>query len=118
MGDKERVKCDVCGKSFYSTKQLTQHTQNTHITANKNRMKPVERPIKLSKKWIAIIGIIVIIGGVGIYYAMTPHAVLPAVLAIDGIQCNSMEQSVFHTHAHLDIIIKKISSAISNRNSW
>jgi hypothetical protein len=39
---------------------------------------------------------------------MTPHALFPAVRAIDGIQCNSMEQSAFHVHSHLDIIINSV----------
>ncbi|MFZ0512839.1 MAG: hypothetical protein WAM14_14625 [Candidatus Nitrosopolaris sp.] len=109
MVDKEKVKCDVCGKSFYSRKQLEQHTQDAHSTVNK---KPVKKSFKLSNKLIAIIGagvLIAIIGGIGIYYAMVPHALFPAAaLAIDGIQCNELEQLLFHIHAHLDIIINGV----------
>ncbi len=105
MEDKERVMCDVCGKSFYSRKQLGQHTQDTHSAVI---MKPVKKSIKLSKKLIAIIGIIAIILGIGIYAAMAPHASIPGIRAIDGIQCNSMEQAAFHVHSHLDIIINGV----------
>ncbi len=109
MEDKETVKCDVCGKSFYSRKQLGRHTQDTHSAVNKKgMMKPVKKSIKLSKKLIAIIGIIAIIGGIGIYSAMVPHGSLPAVSTIDGIGCNPMEQAVFHVHAHMDIIINGV----------
>ena len=105
MEDKEM--CGVCGKSFYSRRQLKQHTQGTHSTKS-IMMKPVKKPLKLPKKLITIVGIVAIIVGIGIYAAMTPHALLPAVRAIDGIQCNSMEQSAFHVHSHLDIIINGV----------
>lgn len=106
MAEKERVKCYDCGKSFYSRRQVEQHSQDTHRKVNKSdMMKPVKRSFKLPKKLITIIGIVAIIGGIGIYAAMAPHASIPAVRAIDGIQCNSMEQSAFHVHSHLDIII-------------
>ncbi len=109
MEDKERVMCDVCGKSFYSRKQLGQHTQDTHSAVNKKgMMKPVKKSFKLPKKLITIIGIIAIIVGIGIYAAMAPHPSLPLVRAIDGIQCNSMEQLAFHVHSHLDIIINGV----------
>jgi hypothetical protein len=109
MADKERAKCYDCGKSFYSRKQLVQHSQDRHIKVNNSgMMKPVKKPLKLPKKLIAIIGIVATIVGIGIYAAMTPHALLPAVQAIDGIQCNSMEQSAFHVHSHLDIIINSV----------
>ena len=55
-----------------------------------------------------MVGIIAIIVGIGAYAAMTPHALLPIARAIDGIQCNSMEQSAFHVHSHLDIIINGV----------
>ena len=74
-------------------------------------MKPVKKSFKLSKKLIAIIGagvLIAIIGGIGRYSTMAPHASFPAVSTIDGIGCNSMEQSVFHIHAHMDIIINGV----------
>ena len=84
MEDKERVRCDICGKSFYSRKQLEQHTKDTHITVDKRK------PVKKSRnKFITLIGVGVlaaIIAGVGIYYAMTPHTSLPAAAGstIDG----------------------------------
>jgi hypothetical protein len=106
MAQKERVKCYDCGKSFYSRRQVEQHSQDTHRKANRSdTVKPVKRSFKLPKKLITIIGIVAIIGGIGIYAAMAPHASIPTVRAIDGIQCNSMEQSAFHVHSHLDIII-------------
>jgi hypothetical protein len=104
MADQEKAKCNVCGKSFYSRKQLEQHA---HSTVNKNDMiKAVKKPFKISKL-IAVIAaclLIAIIGSISIYYAME-HA---AALTIDGIRCNSMEQFAMHIHAHLDIIINGV----------
>jgi hypothetical protein len=104
MVDKEKAKCNVCGKSFYSRKQLEQHSQDAHSTMNKNAMiKAVKKPFKISKL-IAVISVcvlIAIIGSIAIYYARE-HA---AALTIDGIGCNSMEQFAMHIHAHIDIII-------------
>ena len=81
MVDKEKVKCDVCGKSFYSRKQLEQHTLDAHSMANKNgMMKTVKKPFKLSSKLIAVIAacvVIAIIGGTAIYYARASHALFP-----------------------------------------
>ncbi|MFY9869263.1 MAG: hypothetical protein WAK17_06060 [Candidatus Nitrosopolaris sp.] len=109
MAEKERIKCYDCGKLFYSRKQLEQHSQDRHTNVNNSgMMKPVKKPFKLPKKLITIVGIIAIIAGVGVYAAMTPHAILPAVRAIDSIGCNSMEQSAFHVHSHLDIIINAV----------
>jgi hypothetical protein len=73
-------------------------------------MKPV-KSFKLTNKLITLIGVgvlVAIITGIGIYYAIAPHTSLPAVSTIDGIECNPMEQAVFHIHAHLDIIINGV----------
>jgi hypothetical protein len=106
MVDKDRTKCRVCGKSFYSRKQLEQHVQAVHSTVNKNHViRAVKKPFK--PKLVAVIGacvIIAFIGSIAIYYARE-HA---AALTIDGIGCNPMEQAVFHIHAHLDIIINGV----------
>ncbi len=109
MENKERVTCDVCGKSFYSRKQLEQHSQARHSTVSKiGMMKPVKKPLKLPKTLITFVGIIAIIVGIVIYAAITPHVAIPAIRAIDGIQCNPMENSAFHVHSHLDIIINGV----------
>jgi hypothetical protein len=109
MADKERAKCYDCGKSFYSRRQLVQHSQDRHTKVNNSgMMKPLKKPLKLPKKSITIVSIVATIVGIGIYVAMSPHALFQTVRAIDGIQCNSMEQSAFHVHSHLDIIINGV----------
>ena len=81
MVDKEKVKCDVCGKSFYSRKQLEQHIQDTHSTLNKNTItKPLKKSFKISNKLIAIIGVsilVVIIGSIRLLgYILPWHHIL------------------------------------------
>jgi len=39
------------------------------------------------------------------YYTQGPNPTYAITRTIDGIQCNTMEQAVFHIHAHLDIFI-------------
>jgi uncharacterized C2H2 Zn-finger protein len=104
MVEKEKVKCDVCGRLFSSRKQLQQHTQDLHAQQSKD-IKPARKPFKFSNARLAIIGVAVIAVavGVGAYLgsAQNPSSTTP--LTIDGIQCNSNEQLLFHIHAHLDI---------------
>ena len=103
MVDKEKPKCDFCGNSFSSQKHLEQHKQDVHITVNKNNFKKSFMP---SKKVIAAVGaglLVAIIAGIGVFSATAPRA--PAALTIDGVQCSSFEQLVFHIHSHLDIFI-------------
>jgi hypothetical protein len=107
MVDKEKIKCDFCGKSFNSIKQLEQHKQDVHSAENKNKVIiPGKISFKPSKKVIATIGVgilVAIIVSIGVFSATAPH--VPSALTIGGIQCSSFEQLVFHIHSHLDIFI-------------
>ena len=51
----------------------------------------------------------IVAAAIGIGYAVVSSKALSgssaAALPIDGIQCNNVEQLVFHNHAHLDIFI-------------
>jgi hypothetical protein len=52
---------------------------------------------------------VIVAAAIGIGYAVVSSKALSgssaAALPIDGIQCNNVEQLVFHNHAHLDIFI-------------
>lgn len=114
MKDKEKLKCDECGKSFNSRKQIEQHKRDVH---HDRAIKP-PRSFRLSKTVLAIvvgvvsIGILVAIiiaaGQVNrgfLSQSQSPSPSPSTPLSVDNIQCNTMEQSIFHIHAHLDIII-------------
>jgi hypothetical protein len=71
-----------------------------------DRQKRANKAIRDKKiKLVVMIGVIaaVAIGiGLAIISSKAPNA---AAATIDGVQCNNMEQLVFHIHAHLDIFI-------------
>lgn len=70
-----------------------------------NRANKIIRNKKINK--FIIIGVIVAIAlviGLAITTIKAPSKAI-AIAPIDGIECNSMEQSIFHIHAHLDIFI-------------
>jgi hypothetical protein len=67
------------------------------------RAKKATRDKKI-KLWV-IIGLVAA-AAIGIGFAIATSKTLNATgLTIDGIQCNSVEQLVFHNHVHLDIFI-------------
>jgi hypothetical protein len=118
MVKKEKITCDICGKSFHSRKQMNQHKNDVHDNmVNDDITKEVtkshgKRSSKFSGKLIIIIGVgilVAIAGGIGAYYyTMSSNSSLSSSasgLRIDGIQCNPMEHVAFHIHAHLDIFI-------------
>jgi hypothetical protein len=91
-----------------STSQLQQHKQNLHAQNQK--------PARLSKSNIRlVISIVVAVTsliaagvGFGLYLATAQQkspSAAPTALAVDGIQCNTNEQLLFHIHAHLDIFV-------------
>ena len=110
MIDKERIPCEVCGKSFDSRNKLEKHKDDVHNDLRK--IEPIKphssRSRDVSKKLIVFtsIGILVALGaGVGVYYTMGMNSPSQSGLTIAGIQCNTMEQLQFHIHAHLDIFV-------------
>src|SRR5919197_6522965 len=102
MVKKEKISCDICGKSFDSRKQMNQHKHDVHDNmVNHDMTKKQEAKSynkrsskKLSKKLIVIIigvGILVAItGGIGVYYYTmgSKSSSSASRLTIDGIQCN------------------------------
>jgi hypothetical protein len=129
MVKKERITCDICGKSFDSRKQMNQHKHDVHdnmvnhdMTKEKEAKSYNKRSSKkkLSKRLIVIIigvGILVAItGGIGgYYYTMESKSSSSSRLTVDGIQCNPMEHVAFHIHAHLDIIINGKSFTVPSQ---
>ncbi len=105
----EKARCDICGKSFNSEKQLKQHKHDVHDNAyDKATKSHHNKSSKVSKKLMIVIGIGVLIAlvvGIGVYSVIRPITSSASSPTIDGIQCNTMEQANFHIHAHLDIFI-------------
>lgn len=75
----------------------------------KDRQNRASKAIRDKKiKRLIVIGVIAV-AAIGIGLALASSKALSgssaAALTIDGIQCNNVEQLVFHNHAHLDIFI-------------
>jgi hypothetical protein len=115
---KKDIVCDICGKSFDSKMQMDQHKNDVH---NKLKETKVTKKVKsrknfsFSKKYIIVISIGVLIAitvGLITSYATIPKSLSESesktsssALVINGIQCNTEEQLLFHRHAHLDIFV-------------
>lgn len=94
--DKEKIKCDECNKFFTSRKQIEQHKRDFH---HYRAAKPPRKPFLLSKAAkviivVAVIGvaaaIVIVVGQV--YPIAAPNGPLSTIpLAVDNIQCNTME---------------------------
>jgi hypothetical protein len=67
----------------------------------KKKISVKKEPFKLSKK-IIIIAALILVASISITYVNSGSHVSPD---IDGIECNQMEQAVFHIHAHLDVYV-------------
>ena len=103
MVDKKTIPCDVCGKSFDSSKALEKHKDSAHNDTSKLEAIGLDttRSVLHSKKLViaATIGILLAISaGVGVYSTMGINSNSQNGLTIDGIPCNTMEQLQFHIH--------------------
>lgn len=67
----------------------------------KEKEKIEKESFRISKKIIIVITLIVVASTSTIYSMSNHHASRD----IDGIQCNQMEQAVFHIHSHLDVYV-------------
>ena len=83
-----------------------------------NYANKINRNKKINKFIIVgvVVAIALIVGVAVATIKMPANAIVP----IDGIQCNNMEQSVFHIHAHLNIIYKwtKLYSSSPDWYNW
>ena len=79
-------------------------------------MKQKDRQNRSSKavnqrkiKRLIVIGLIIVAAiSIGISLAVASYKLLPSsngALSVDGIQCNTSEQLLFHIHAHLDVFV-------------
>jgi hypothetical protein len=119
VNTKEESRCDLCGKSFESRKQMNQHKHDVHETVNDmskvtKKSGSKRRSLKYSKKMIIVISVSILViaaaaaAYIGLYYSgrpNTPTAPAASALTVNGIECNANEQLLFHIHTHLDIFI-------------
>ncbi len=109
MTDTEK-KCDICGGRFENSDKLAQHIES-HKEKNSKERPHVSKSSRYKATGIAAAVAVVIVTMV--YFSDMPSTTIvptPAVSSvptgtIQGIQCDPMEGSFYHVHAHLDIIV-------------
>jgi hypothetical protein len=110
LADTEK-KCNICGSKFENSAKLSQHKIESHKEKNSKEKPKVSQSSRYKITGITAAVAVVIV--LMVYFSDTQLATnvpLPAVSlspigTIQGVQCDPVEGSVFHVHAHLDIIV-------------
>ena len=99
MADTEK-KCNICGKAFDNSNKLNQHKQEFHQGKTSNSKTKTSRSSRYKATGIAAAIAVVIVIAVYLSENQTP-----SVNTVDGVSCDPVEATVFHIHAHLDLIV-------------
>ena len=95
------IKCNVCGKTFENSAKLNKHKTDSHKSGNDKYMKKSSNSSRYKATGIAAAIAVVIV--LGVYFSESPSSSSPNV--VQGVQCDPVEGTVFHIHAHLDVIV-------------
>ncbi len=111
MTDTEK-KCDICGSKFENSDKLDQHKKESHKEKNSKERPKVSQSSRYKVTGITAAVAVVIVLMVYISDNPSTSTMIPAptvsttpIVNIQGVQCDPTEGSVFHVHAHLDIIV-------------
>jgi len=110
LADTEK-KCSICGSKFENSDKLDQHKKESHKEKNSKERPKVSQSSRYKVTGITAAVAVVIV--LMVYFSDAPpttNTPLPTVSlspinTIQGVQCDPVEGSVFHVHAHLDIIV-------------
>ena len=105
LADTEK-KCNVCGNKFENSDKLDQHKKESHQEKSKERPQ-VSKSSRYKATGIAAVIAVVII--MIVYFSDNTSA--PAGI-VQGVECDPTEGTVFHVHAHLDLIVDSKSVTI------
>lgn len=106
MTDTEK-KCNICGKTFENSNKLNQHKLESHKDKPKNLKTKSSNSSRLKATGIAAAIAVIVIAAV--YFSENQT---PSVNTVDGVSCDPTEGSIFHIHAHLDMIVDSKSVII------
>ena len=104
LADTEK-KCDICGNEFENSVKLEQHKKESH--QEKLKVKPqVSKSSRYKATGIAAAIAVAII--IVVYFSDSTTSVG----TIQGVECDPLEGTVFHIHAHLDLVVDSKSIII------
>ena len=91
-------KCNICGNEFENSDKLEQHKKESH--QEKSREKPqVSKSSRYKATGIAAAIAVAII--IVVYFSDSTTSIG----TVQGVECDPLEGTIFHIHAHLDIIV-------------
>lgn len=99
-------KCDICGKAFENSTKLNQHKLESHKSETK-----VKKTVSQSSRYKAtgIAAAIAVIIVLGVYFSESQPS---STNTVQGVQCDPVEGTTFHIHAHLDVIVDGKSATV------
>lgn len=99
LADTEK-KCDICGKTFVNSNKLNHHKLDSHKDRANNLKKNQSNSSRYKATGIAAAIAVALI--IAVYFSENQTS---PVNIVDGIQCEPSEGTVFHIHAHLDMVV-------------
>jgi hypothetical protein len=93
-------KCNICDKVFENYEKLNQHKQEFHQDkSNKLKQKTSNSSRYKATGIAAVIAVVIVLG---VYFSETPSS---STNIVQGVGCDPLEGTIFHIHAHLDIVV-------------
>lgn len=99
LADAEK-KCNICGKAFESSDKLNQHKLESHQNEAVKAKKTISKSSRYKATGIAAAIAVVIV--LGVYFSENQSS---STNVVQGVECDPLEGTVFHIHAHLDVIV-------------
>lgn len=101
------TKCNICGKAFENSAKLNQHKMDSHKNGYTKTVKKSSNSSRYKATGIAAAIAIVIV--LGVYFSESQPSTSNV---IQGVQCDPVEGTVFHIHAHLDVMVDGKSAIV------
>jgi hypothetical protein len=92
-------KCNICGNTFENSDKLDQHKKESHQEKSKERPQ-VSKSSRYKATGIAAAIAVAII--LVVYFSDNTSS--PTGI-VQGVECDPLEGTIFHIHAHLDLIV-------------
>ena len=97
LTNNEGLKCDKCGKSFKNSNKLNRHKNDFHSNEEKRKSMSSSR-----YKVTGIAAAIAIAVVAGVFFSGNQPS---SVNTLQGVECDPLEGTTYHIHAHLDVFV-------------